>query len=83
MFYAEIFPISLSVILSGVPCFYSIFCSTNWEGKTAVMTLSCFSVYFLGLPSFFFLKFRRGKGGGVVRELKLDEGGWVIGRIGH
>ena len=74
-------PISVSIILTGVPCFYSICCSTNYEGKAAIMTLSCFSLYFLGLLSFFFLKFCRGRGGGVFRKLKLDEGGWVLGGL--
>ena len=75
MFYAEIFPhFSLGYFD------YSMFLL---HILTAIMTLSCFSVYFLGLLSFFFLKFCRGGGGDVVRELKLDEGGWVIGRIGH
>ena len=76
MFYAEIFPHF---------CLGYFDCSSMFllHILTAIMTLSCFSVYFLGLLSFFFLKFCRGRGRGVVRELKLDEGKWVIGRIGH
>ena len=77
----KFFPISVSIVLTGVPCFYSIFCSTNWKAKAAIMTLSCFSLYFLGLLSFFFLTFCRGRGGGVFREFKLDEGGWVLGGL--
>ena len=76
MFYAEIFPHF---------CLGYFDCSSMFllHILTVIITLSCFSVYFLGLLSFFFLKFCRGRGGDVVRELKLDEGGWVIGRIGH
>ena len=40
---AKSFPISVSIILTGVPCFYSIFCSTNWEGKAAIMRLPNFA----------------------------------------
>ena len=75
MFYAEIFPhFSLGYFD------YSMFLLRI---LTAIMTLNSSSVYFLALLSFFFLKFCKGRGGVVVRELKLDEGGWVIGRIGH
>ena len=76
MFYAEIFSHF---------CLGYFDCSSMFllHILTVIITLSCFSVYFLGLLSFFFLKFCRGRGGDVVRELKLDEGGWVIGRIGH
>ena len=76
MFYAEIFSHF---------CLGYFDCSSMFllHILTVIITLSCFSVYFLGLLSFFFLKFCRGGGGDVVRELKLDEGGWVIGRIGH
>ena len=75
MFYAEIFShFSLGYFD------YSMFLLRI---LTAIMTLNSSSVYFLGLLSFFFLKFCKGRGGVVVRELKLDEGGWVIGRIGH
>ena len=67
MFYAEIFPhFSLGYFD------YSMFLL---HILTAIMTLSCFSVYFLGLLSFFFLKVCKRRGGGVVRELMLDEGG--------
>ena len=75
MFYAEIFPhFSLGYFDHSMFLLHIL---------TAIMTLSCFSVYFLGLLSIFFLKVCKGRGGGFVREVKLDEGGWVIERIGH
>ena len=79
------FPFPSRFFLTGIPYYFSIFRSTNWEGKATMINLSCFSLYLFGLLSFFFLKFcggRRG-GGGVVREIKLDEDGRVIERVGH
>ena len=60
-FHAETFPISFSVILTGVPCSFSIFRAQNENiNLVPIISLSCFSLDLFGLLSFFSLNFCRG-----------------------
>ena len=70
-FHAETFPISFSVILTGVPCSFSIFRAQNENiNLVPISSLSCFSLDLFGLLSFFFfLNFCRG--------VLLDNPSWM------
>ena len=67
MFHAEIFPTSASVILTGGPCFLSIFWRTNLKCKSGYHNeFVLFQSLFIWSSFFVFP---------VVRQLKLDKGG--------
>ena len=70
MFHAETFLISFSVILTGVPCSFSIFRAQNENiNLVPIISLSCFSLDLFGLLSFFSLNFCRG--------VLLDNPSWM------
>ena len=69
-FHAETFPISFLVILTGVPCSFSIFRAQNENiNLVPIISLSCFSLDLFGLLSFFSLNFCRG--------VLLDNPSWM------
>ena len=70
MFHAETFLIFFSVILTGVPCSFSIFRAQNENiNLVPIISLSCFSLDLFGLLSFFIFYFCRG--------VLLDNPSWM------